>query len=101
MKQCNLFERQCISTEVLIEDTICKSPYWRRGRHFTCLPEPRKGLAVCRAKAPHHYRTDINYLVITKKGVALARITRNTKANWEPVDIESYCGDPRKYDHVL
>ena len=60
-----------------------------------------EGLAVCRAKAPPHYRADINYLVITKERVALAKITRNTKANWESVDIESYGGDPRKYDHVL
>lgn len=101
MKQCILLACQCISTELLIEDTIFTSPYWRRGRHFTCLPVPHEGLAVCREKAPHHYRADINYLVITKERVALAKITRNTKANWESVDIESYGGDPRKYDHVL
>ena len=42
-----------LSTKVLIEDMIFTSPpsgYWRWDRHLMWSSEPRKGLAVCRAK---------------------------------------------------
>ena len=38
------------STKVLIGDTIFYVFYWRRDLHFTWSSEPRKGLAICRAK---------------------------------------------------